>query len=126
MASSWGNSWLRSWGNSWGSILTTGTRGGISPDDAKRYRDYLERLTGIRKPENVTQRVIEAVEVIKELPVKASVIKAIPKKREIDYALLDKEIALIQAYIDKMEQRALLIQEQAKQEEEISLLLLLT
>jgi hypothetical protein len=52
MASAWGNSWLNSWGNSWGaitSIITNAPKGGISPDDAKRYRDYLERLAGIKK-----------------------------------------------------------------------------
>lgn len=129
MSLSWGASWLRSWGDSWGASNPLNiTTGGISHEDAKRYRDYLERLAGIKKTKNVTERVIEAVEVVKKLPVKTKVIEKIALKREIDYAALDKEIHSILTYLDKMEQRALFIQEQIRkqQDDDLALLLLLS
>lgn len=129
MSLSWGVSWLRSWGDSWGSLTPLAqTTGGISPEDARRYREYLERLSGIKKTETVTERVIEAVEVIKELPVKTKSIEKIVLKREIDFTALDREIELIIAYLDKMEQRALEIQERIRkqQDDDLALLLLLS
>lgn len=131
MTISWGVSWLRSWGNSWGAIspLTPNvSTGGVSPDDYKRYRDYLERLVGIKKTDVVTEKVIEAVEVIKELPIKTKTIEKIVTKKEIDFTALDKEMAAILAYLDRMERKAIALQERIRkqQDDDLALLLLLS
>lgn len=129
MSLSWGVSWLRSWGGSWGSSNPlTQTTGGISYEDAKRYREYLERLVNINQPKQVNELVIEAAEAVKELPVKTKQLKAIVQKQEINFKALDREIQAILAYLDKMEKQALIIQNRIRkqQDDDLALLLLLS
>lgn len=100
------------------------TRGGIPPEDVKRYRDYLEKLTRITSTKEITQEVIEAAEAITEIPLVTKQVSQIAfETQEIDFAKLEIELSNIQNYINKLElhaQRFL-----REQDDELALLLLI-
>lgn len=101
------------------------TRGGFAPEQIKRYRDYLEKLTGINKKQEITEAVIEAAEAITEIPVDAAQVAAIAFDRPIDFAGLDAELLRITKYINNLER---IYQEQRRLRElddELALMLLL-
>jgi len=103
------------------------TRGGLPIEDAKRYREYLEKLNGITSAKEITQEVIEAAQVITEIPLETKQVSNIIKQQpNIDISKLTLELVKIQRYIDQMEiatiQAQILLREQ---DDEVALLLLI-
>ena len=103
------------------------TTGGISPHDAKRYREYLERLTGINSGQKITPQVIEAAQAITEIPVPAKQVSQIAfETPKIDFTQLAIELANIQNYINRMELAAIQAQRFLReQDDEMALMLLI-
>lgn len=103
------------------------TRGGLPIEDAKRYREYLEKLNGIKSVKEITPEVIAAAQVITEIPLDTKQVSNIIKETpSIDLAKLAIELSKIQRYIDQME--LVTIQAQRilrEQDDEMALLLLI-
>jgi hypothetical protein len=103
------------------------TTGGIGPEDAKRYRKYLEKLTGIKSYKEVTREVIDAAEVILEIPAAAKQItKVADNSNQIDFAKLEAELQAVQNYIDLMLAHSFEVQKMIREkDDEMALLLLI-
>lgn len=105
------------------------TGGGFFTDHHKKYREYLEKLAGIRKKEDVTKKDIAVVrKIAKAVKIEAPEIKiaARQKQPDIDYTAVALEIAAIQQRIIALLEQAALVQIKKRQEEEAALVLLLT
>lgn len=113
--------------NTGGTPVVVETRGGLPIEDAKRYREYLEKLNGIKSVKEITPEVIEAAQVITEIPLDTKQVSNIIKETpSIDLAKLAIELSKIQKYIYQME--LVTIQAQRilrEQDDEMALLLLI-
>lgn len=103
------------------------TRGGIPIEDVKRYREYLEKLNGITSAKEITPEVIEAAQVITEIPLETKQVSNIIKQQpNIDISKLTLELVKIQRYIDQMELATIQAQRLLReQDDEVALLLLI-
>lgn len=105
MAVSWGLSWGTSWATSWGGIapFVPTSKGGF--DDYRKYRKYLEDLTEATKLKTFNAPIQRIAKEIDKLPVKTPEIKKVIAAKPnvvIDYAKIEREIALIYKYINRM------------------------
>jgi len=103
------------------------TRGGISPEEAKRYREYLEKLNNVTAQKEVTQEIIEAAQVIEELPISIPQIKAISiQSPQINIQALNLELFRIQEYLDRMIGFSIELERQKREkDDELALLLMI-
>jgi len=96
---------------------------GFGDIDYKKYRKYLERLNGITAKDQITPAVIEAAEVLTEIPVATKQISRIAdQKKDIDFAKIHMEMARIQDYLNRMELR---LEQLRERDDELALLLLI-
>lgn len=103
--------------------------GGFFPDHHKKYREYLEKLTGIRKKEEVTKQEINVIKKIaKRVKVDVPEIKIAAKQRqrEIDYSAIALEVSAIQQKIIMLLEQAATLQMKKNKDEEIALVLLMS
>lgn len=103
------------------------TRGGISPEEARRYREYLEKLNNVTSQKEVTQEIIEAAQVIEELPIVIPQVKAISiQSPQINIQALNLELFRIQEYLDRMIGFSIELERQKREkEDELALLLMI-
>jgi hypothetical protein len=102
-------------------------KGGIPFEDAKRYREYLEKLNGIKQAKEITPDIIEAAQAITEIPIETKqVLNLIKETPSIDFKKLSIELSKIQRYIDQMELATIQAQRILReQDDEMALLLLI-
>lgn len=88
--------------------VATESRGGFDERHYKKYREYLEKLTQATSVKDKR----EAAKELMELPVETTELQKLTEKPilkgtlrltpKIDYRILQKEISLINAYLDMM------------------------
>lgn len=101
------------------------SKGGINPQDVKRYLDFIERLKRLDNKKELTPKIIEAAKSIEPLPIATAQIEAIANAEDytpqIDFDALAIELAEIRAYLDLMQYNYFI----AEQDDEIAFLLLI-
>lgn len=107
--------------------LDTQTRGGLPIEDAKRYREYLEKLNNVTTQKEVTQEIIEAAQIIEELPISIPQVKAISVQApQINIQALNLELFRIQEYLDRMIGFSIELERQKREkDDELALLLMI-
>lgn len=108
---------------------TIETYGGFDERNYHAYRKHIEQLTQIAEERIYPKRALEAAEALQDLPVETSEIKKLTEKPEIkgtlrltpqiNYEALQREIDLIRAYLDLMENH------RREQEDELAFLLMI-
>ena len=106
------------------SIVEETTRGGFLEEDYRRYRKYLEKLANINSVKDIKPSVVNAAKVLSSVPVlSVEIVKVSEKSKDIDFAKLDLELAVIQNYLDKLARYNARVQRE--RDDELALLLLI-
>lgn len=104
---------------------TSGTKGGISPQDIERYLKFIESMKGNKSEKTlITPKVLKQVKsIVNKAPIKLPQLK---KVVELDYNKLDVKLINIQSDIEKIQAYVnKLILERQKEEETLIIMLLI-
>lgn len=100
------------------------TAGGIDSQQAKKYREQLQRLEKLTRLKEITKADVQAAKIIEELPVVAPQIEAIAEQKiEIDYSALFAEITKVRDYIEMIMLKNISYQDMKRKEEEFIILM---